>query len=74
MAKARKKPETAGEQSPAVSPAAAPAKAQRYRFTRAHSHADVAYAAGDISPPLTQESADLIRRYAGADALTHVVE
>lgn len=73
LGKARKKPETAGEKSPAVSHAATPAKAQRYRFSRAHSHADVAYAVGNTAT-LTKDSADLIRRYAGADAITHVVE
>ena len=71
MAKARKKPETAEAKAPAVSHAATPAKAQRYRFNRPHSHADVAYAVGDTAT-LTKDSADLIRRYAGADALTAI--
>lgn len=67
MAKPRKKVATAGADAPAV--VARAAGTRRYRFTCAHTHAGIGYVAGDAIV-LTDAKAELIRRYAGADALT----
>lgn len=67
MAKPRKKVAAAGAHAPAVLVRASGERG--YIFTRPHTHADVDYCAGDAIE-LTDAQADLIRRYAGADALT----
>lgn len=66
MAKPRKKVATVGAHAPAVL-VRAPGE-RDYIFMRPHTHAGIDYAAGDAIT-LTDARAELIRRFAGADAL-----